>query len=278
VSTHEAYRQPLGVGGIVGDAIGIYFQRFGLMFALSVVPALIALVLTELVPTVSEEQAAADPASAGWPFLVAWIIQFFAASLVNSLIVLAAFDTKIGRPGRLGVYVQWALANLFTVIVLSIAVVVVMVVPAVLVGAPLGLIAAAIGLTGTSFIAIIAILGVLSALYLWSALSPVVPAIVIEGIGFRALGRAWRLTAGYRWPVVGAIIVLFITAAVVGLIGGLIGRLAASIETTLLPDLISLVMGAISSGILAVGIAMIYARLRGLKEGLDVESLADVFR
>src|SRR5436190_14265018 len=130
VSSDETNQRPLGVGGIVGDAINIYFQRFGLMFALSIIPAVIALLLARLLPTVPAEQIQANPGEAGWPFLIGWIIQFIAASLLNSLIVLAAFDAKIGRPGRIAVYVQWALANLFTVIVLSIAVVLLVVVPA----------------------------------------------------------------------------------------------------------------------------------------------------
>src|SRR5258708_105753 len=110
------------------------------MFALSIIPALIALVTTRLLPEVSQAAAAANPAAAGWPFLIAWIVQFITASLLNSLIVLAAFDTKIGRPGRIGVYVQWALTNLVAVIVLSFAVVLVMVIPALLLGGLLGFI------------------------------------------------------------------------------------------------------------------------------------------
>ena len=53
----------------------------------------------------------------------------------------------------------------------------------------------------------------------------------------------------------------------------LLGR----IDATVLPVLVSLATSAIAGGIMAVGFAMIYARLRGLKEGLDIESLADVF-
>ena len=42
-------------------------------------------------------------------------------------------------------------------------------------------------------------------------------------------------------------------------------------------ELASLAVNAVAGGILAVGLAMIYARLRAIKEGLDIELLADVF-
>ena len=51
-------------------------------------------------------------------------------------------------------------------------------------------------------------------------------------------------------------------------IAGLLGPLSI---------IIVLALNAVVGGIFAVGLAMIYARLRGIKEGLYVESLADVF-
>ena len=72
-------------------------------------------------------------------------------------------------------------------------------------------------------------------------------------------------------------LVFFIILAVIQFLGGLLGRVLGSIEPSLLPILVGLATSAIAGGIMAVGDAMIYARLRAIKEGLDIESLADVF-
>jgi hypothetical protein len=267
--------RPLGVGGITADAIAIYFQRFGLMFLLSLIPAVIGLLIARAMPHVSSA-AVVDPATTGWTLLLASVGQYIASSLSNSLIVLAAFDTRIGRPIRLGVYFQRALSNLFTVLVMSLAMGLVVVIPTLVAGFALAIAAGAIaGSTAAGIIGAIAMLAAL--LYFFSAFSPFVAAIVVEGAGFRALGRAWNLTAGYRWPVVGVVLVLFIMIAVIELAGGVLGLLAGRVEATVLPVLVSLATSAVVGGIMAVGFAMIYARLRGLKEGLDIESLADVF-
>ena len=71
------------------------------------------------------------------------------------------------------------------------------------------------------------------------------------------------------------LLVLFMAVAVIGLVGSLIGRLFGA--TGLAPTLVSLAISAIAGVILAVGVVMIYARLRAIKEGLGVEALADVF-
>lgn len=268
-------RRPLGVGGITGDALAIYFQRFGLMFVLSLIPAVIGLMIARAMPHASSA-AAVSPATAGWPILLASIGQYVASSLSNSLIVLAAFDSKIGRPIRLAVYFQRALSNLFTILVLSIAMALVVVIPTLIASFGLGfLIGAIAGSTAGGVVGAIVMIAAL--LYAFSAFSPFVPAIVVEGAGFRALGRAWNLTADYRWPVVGVVLVLFIMLAVIELAGGVLGLLLGRIDPTVLPVLVSLATSAVAGGIMAVGFAMIYARLRGLKEGLDIESLADVF-
>ena len=269
-------RQPLDVGGITADALSIYFQRFGLMFTLSLIPAILAVLITGAAPQVSSFQAASNPAAAGWPLFFLTLGQFLASTLSNALIVLAAFDTKIGRPVRIGVYVQRALSNLLTIIILSIAVGLMVGIPVVIVAAVLGFVVSAI-IGGIVGVIIVGIAAIVCLLYFWSSFSPFVPVIVIEGVGFGALGRAWRLTADYRWPVVGAMLVFFIILAVIQFLGGLLGRVLGSVGPSLLPILAGLATSAIAGGIMAVGIAMIYARLRAIKEGLDIESLADVF-
>ena len=212
----------------------------------------------------------------GWPIALAVIGQFLASILSNALIVLAAFDTKIGRPVRPAEYARRAVASVITIILLSLALALIIGIPALVAGVVLAGVSTAIaGNSAGVFVA--AIVLVPAILYAWAAFSPFVPAVVVEGVGLRGLGRAWRLTAGYRWPVAGTIVLLFIITVVIELLGGLLVTLFTSALGIWIASLASLAINAIASGIMAVGTAMIYARLRGIKEGLDIESLADVF-
>jgi hypothetical protein len=177
MTTYKPTRERFGAGGIVGDALGVFFQRFGLMFALSLVPAVIGFLITAAFTSVLPAMGAGNPTAGVAAAAVLTIVGIlFPASLSNSLIVLAAFDAKIGRPGRFGLYVQRALANLFTVVFLSIVCVLLIVTPILLLAAPT--LASPTG-SGTAGVYLI-ILGILIGFYLWSAFAPLVPVIVIE--------------------------------------------------------------------------------------------------
>jgi hypothetical protein len=267
-ATSTDFREPLGVSDIAADAVSIFFQRFGLMFVLSLAPAVISLVISIATP---RGAPVASPAEVEWPVFIAGIGQFLASLLSNALIVLAAFDAKIGRPVRLGEYVRRALANLITIVVLSLAVIL-------MIAVPLGLVFLVALASGSSTAVFVLFLpALLWFLYVWGAFSPFVPAVVVEGAGLGALARAWRLTAHYRWRVVGTLVVLFILAVVVEIIGALLGSLLVAIAGAWAGLMLSVAVNAVAGGMVAVGVAMNYARLRGIKEGLDVESLADVF-
>lgn len=264
MTTNEHARERFGVAGIVDDAFNVFFRRFGLMFALALVPAAIGFLTAEAIGSVVPAIVADHPvAEVVVSAVVAIVVILLGPSLSNSLIVLAAFDAKIGRPVRFGLYVRSALANLFAVVMLSIGSVVLVLAPIVL-------------LAVTRMAGLI-ILAIPLMFYLWSAFTPLVPVIVIEGAGFRALGRAWALTRGYRWPIGSAVIMIYFVGGVIEKIGDLVGKAAASVEDAWLPVLANNAAAAISDGFIAVGIAMIYARLRSIKEGVDIGSLAEVF-
>src|SRR4051812_24420459 len=111
MSNYRDSAPPLGVGAIATDAVSIFFQRFGLMFTLAIVPTVLAFLVTRLFPSVTPQQAAADASTMAVPAAIATITAFLGSSLATSLIVLAAFDTKIGRVGRTAVYIQRTLAT-----------------------------------------------------------------------------------------------------------------------------------------------------------------------
>jgi hypothetical protein len=107
-----------------------------------------------------------------------------------------------------------------------------------------------------------------------SMLAVAVPVAVVEKPGATtAMGRSATLTKGFRWPV------LFVVLVLVALGWGL--NTVLEIPTATLGvagSLISLVLvTVVSSAVQAAAPAVMYQRLRDVKEGASVEDLAKVF-
>jgi len=118
------------------------------------------------------------------------------------------------------------------------------------------------------------ILLIVPAFIVMSMLAVAIPAIVQERIGaVDALRRSAALTKGYRWKVFN---VFF-------LIGLLNFALSAAFNKVLIPNaptvgmIISTASDFALGGIQATAIALIYYRLRAIKEGVDIDGLASVF-
>lgn len=246
-------KQPLGVGSIISETFSILFGNFLKVLLLSVLPTVAGLAL--LGATIGWDAALGNPdpaafAAGGWmiiflPILVGFII----SSLTTALLVQLAYDAKLKRSIDIGSYWGPAIRSLFPVIVLSL-------ISGILVG-------------------LASILLIVPGLWLYAVLSVIVPAIVIERAGFGAMGRSAALTKEYRWPILGALIVIIIIALI---IGGIIGFLGAfSTGGYLFGGLFEIVINGVSYGFGGILVALIYARLREIKEGVGVDQIAAVF-
>jgi hypothetical protein len=107
-------------------------------------------------------------------------------------------------------------------------------------------------------------------------------AVVIERAGFGGLGRSADLTKGYRWPIVGANILIMIIAAAINfiamfVIGLIIVPLGGNVTGTLIGVLGLGIITSVANGLAAILISLIYARLREIKEGASVRDIAAVF-
>jgi hypothetical protein len=104
-----------------------------------------------------------------------------------------------------------------------------------------------------------------------------IPIAIIEGIGgSRAVQRSIDLTAGSRWPIFGAVLLMVVVTVGLGAIGGFV------IGTTLDADSLALqwlevVIAVVTSTFSATLAAVCYALLRHGKENVDVKDLAAVF-
>jgi hypothetical protein len=107
-----------------------------------------------------------------------------------------------------------------------------------------------------------------------------VPAAVIEHTGFTyAFARSWKLTAGHRWSIFGAIFLIGLVTLAVGGGAALAYRHGRAWTPELRANVIYLMAGAgmLLGAWMAVLANVAFHDLRRLKEGVDVSSLTRVF-
>lgn len=256
-------RPALGVGAIVGDSFGIFFRRIHWFVLLATLPLLviygvIALTVGGLLFDPYAIGAAGSRLAGPGGDAIGLLVQFVqvvAFSVTGAFMVLAAYDAKLEAPVRLRDYLTGAFRHIVPLVLCSIIV---------WIGLLIGM-----------------MLFLIPGLWVMAVWSAVIPAIVIERAGFSSLGRSATLTKGYRWPIVGtmvllavcmmilSVVLLSITGALVAMIGGTPAVVAGV--------LLYAVASAAGYGIFYIGVALIYARLREIKEGISVETLAEVF-
>jgi len=263
---------PLGIFDIIGDAARLLVARLvpilSIGFAIAAVTQLLtwglagAEAITGPGPQPGMEDPMAMPVMPDFnPFgiLVATLLQMLAYGLTIGALVLLALDAKTGRSRPTMDYVVGALPLLAPLILLTIAV-------SIMVG------------FGTLFL-------ILPGLWVYAVFSVFVPAIVLEGAGFGALGRSAELTKGYRWPIVGLGLVLFAVVIIVSVLFGVVLGLPLALFApsagqdpgfvfTLLTLIVNALASAVGNGFGALIITLLYARLREIKEGTTLRTLA----
>lgn len=270
MSVSDTPRTPLGVGSIVGQSVSVFFRRIILFVLLAFVPILAMVLLLVSMVGLDIEAAVVDrmtippgEQSAG----ILWLVGAFVVIgnavfvLVLAVMVQAAYDTKLHRSIRTTAYLGGALRQIVPLLLCSLLVITLAYAAAILLLVP--------------------------GLWVLAVFSVVIPVVVIEGRGLASLGRSAALTKGYRWPILGAFILLFICASllslVLALVAGVLGVAALSLGGgdgwwgTLFGTLWQSLSTAATFGIPCIGVSLIYARLREIKEGTTVEDLAEVF-
>jgi uncharacterized membrane protein len=110
-----------------------------------------------------------------------------------------------------------------------------------------------------------------------------IPAAVEERPGvMAALNRSSHLTEGNRWQVFAVLFLLGLISAglslfLIPLLGGTEAASAARDGSSPVALIISELVGLVPTGLSATASAVMYYRLRSLKEGIDVEEIASVF-
>lgn len=274
----ENQRKPsIGVGVLIADSVSLVFSRLVMVVILGFVPNFVGQLLTGLLAgveiTMGSEAFQYGGIGGDFASLLGAVIGVAAYALTIALLIQFAYDDWLDRPVRIGRYLRRAFATLLPNIVLSTAIFLTI---AIVVLGLFFLIGRFLPLPG--FVAMISLM--VLALWIYSVFSVTVPAVVIGGDGFLAMGRSMTLTKDYRWPIIGAfaltgiiVTILFLVFGfLIALVGGLGGGVAFGIAVVLLS-----VLSAICSGIISVLTALIYTRLREIKEGTSLDQIATVF-
>ncbi|MCK7612319.1 hypothetical protein [Roseibium sediminicola] len=248
-------RIPLGIGVLIGESFSILFRNFLPVVLISFVPTLIGLLVSgSLVGFEAvigfEDTVATDAAPPGMQLLTS-LVDTVVYSVTTAFLVQLAYDAKLKRPMRFGRYIGPALRAIVPIMILSFAV-----------GLMVGIAAIALIIPG---------------LWVYAVFSVMEPAVVIEGVGFGGLGRSAELTREYRWPILGALIPIFVYMALIFAVAFFLVSLIGLSNGLALPVLLFAAISAIGSSLVSIFISLLYARLREIKEGVGVDQIAAVF-
>lgn len=253
-TTQHRSDEALGVGGIIGESFSILLKNFIPVILLALTPMLLSTAISGAMVGADVALGIADPDFSSSSSILTWsltiILQIVFYGLTTALLVQLAYDAKLGRPIQIGRYVSPALRAAIPIAIL-------MVISSILIG------------IGTVAL-------VIPGLWVYAVFSVVAPAVVIENAGFGGLGRSASLTKEYRWPIVGAIILIGICTAIINMIGGFLAAMLVAAGDWLMIIAFS-ALTSLGAGLTGISVALIYARLREIKEGVSVDQIASVF-
>lgn len=283
-----ANKPPLGVGSILGESFSLSFQNIlglGVIFLIAFVPLMLlifATIGTVLFETAGQEEFFAEMmlnnpvmfwAGFGLFFLIVMLVTCFYFAAAIRLIFSARMGAKVGIMAAVGSGLSATPRLFVTLAALGIAFTVVI---GLLVG-----IASVIGVGGVGGILGFAVGIAILVLYFWvmGVFAPLASASVLENRWLSSIGRSIALTKGYRWPIVGLFVLLFLAIFVVSLVlGVLTGILSvAGVPGAIVAIIIEIGQSVVLYAVMVACITLVYARLVEIKEGTSMKGLAEVF-
>ncbi len=256
-TSDERYWQPLGIGTIISETFSILAGNIPAVLILGSLPALVSLLVPWLLfgPAFLTGEPTPDQAvaiSQNVSFLNFFQVSAISMTSYGAAIVLLAqmtYDVKLGRSVHFGRYFQRTLVSVVHIFVLSVVLYIIML---------------------FAFF-----LFIIPALWAYAVFCVTLPALIIDRAGFGALGRSMFLSKGYRWPIVGLTIIMWVIGIAIFMVGSF---LTGFIPGGIAMDLIfQVLLYGISFGVAGVSVALIYARLKEIKEGASVGDLVSVF-
>ncbi|WP_417677511.1 hypothetical protein [Roseibium sp.] len=245
----------LGVGSLIGESFSIFFAHFLQVMAVAFVPIVLGSVISGLLIgfDVSIGIKSADFTSVGSSavYLFSTVIEMAVGNIAAALLVQLAYDAKLRRPVRLGRYVVTVLNMIVPLAVLS--------------------------FVANALMGIGLVLLIIPGLWINAVFYVMVPAVVIERKGFYGLGRSASLTKDYVLPVMGLVILGIAYFLTVGTTSGIFIEPLLNTVGTVFTFILLSVLASIEAGLAGILVALTYARLREIKEGVSVNQIASVF-
>jgi hypothetical protein len=244
-ATRAAFRGTFGVGKILGESFSIYFRNF-IPFVILTALALSPLYLLQAYTTAAPAAGATSPMAALSALLLI-PVSLLCPYIATAAIVYGVFQQMRGGDTSIGECLARGLTSflpiLFLAIIQSIAI-------------SLGMILCLVP-------------GILLALR-WAVS---IPAAVEERPGASgAMSRSTYLTEGYRGEIFGILFVIGIMSIGSQLVAALVALKDPSLFLVL-----SGVANLFNTGLSATSTAVMYYRLRSIKESIDVDQIASVF-
>jgi len=285
---NDAVAPRFGVLTIFGETFSVFFRGF-LLFAGTALLAQIVVFAAISVLSVSSSVrlgtfgvGGISTTNPGFSVVVV-AVMIVTHAMSGAIISLGAFDIKMGNAIRFTKYIGIAFRNILYIVGCSLIVWLVFVVA----------LGGAVFLTGLTIAAIPPLSFVLfpalfvMGLYVFGMFSITYPSVVIEKSGLGAIGRSISLTRGYRWPIIGLYAVSFIFVMVVFMVLGALLAFTAGVgvlATSGIAGLVSVVliilnalMMAVLTGFAGVMLALVFARLKEIKEGFGFENIGSIF-
>ncbi len=268
-----------GVGRLIGQSFSIFFRNFFKLAAFGLVSNLVLIGGPLLVLSLLTSFNTAQFQSQGMTamFLVAVVVavaMLLGYAFTVGVMIQLAFDSKLGRPVKFLSYVLPSLKAIPAIFVLGLCVAVVFLVIMMVLGS----------MSSALTVWITIPLGAAISLLIYVQVIAMPAACVIERSGLYGLSRSFSLTRGYFWPVAGAVILSGVCNAVISFGLEQAGSVLESLAALIAPTAAFAVQAAMSALVFGTGMAfsaivtaLIYARLREIKEGIGLEDLAAVF-
>lgn len=233
------------VGALISESISILNAALPRFLALAVIPV-IPMFLATLIEGEPTPENISGNLSGSLIFNLASFILLFA---IQGAMIYGSFNELRGQGFSVGDALSKGFARLLPLLGVSI-------------------------LSGLAVVIGLALL-VVPGLWIFCILYAAAAVCVVEQRGvIDSMSRSGELTKGYRWQILGLILIVGIASAVISYILAYIGaKIGGFTVGALLGDLIQIYMIALGSVIAA----LVYYRLRSIKDGVDIDRISDVF-
>lgn len=245
MADYPAPSPPLGAFALIGRSVRLLGAQFGFLFPLAFAPALALSALT---------YAFAGPVMSGDPMApptlsmaegVVLFVDVMASFVITGVMCLAALDAVLGKRHTVSEYLRQTLRHIAPIVGLGL------------------LVSIATGLG--------ALLLIVPGLYVMARYLPWTPAVVFENAGWSGLARGQSLSEGYRWPLVGAVLLMGVIVTIILLA---VGPVMVAVGEGLAGVLVEGAFTAFYYALIAVFTALVYIRLREIKDGMSAADIA----